>query len=98
MSQIWAGNMVENTLRQVTGNFCKIEEVRATKSKIQRFYPVHSLYEQQMIHHKGRFTELEYELLTFSGAEKDRSPNSVDAMVHGINYLNDHGKSSVGYY
>ena len=36
------GLMVEQCLRQVTGNFCKINSVRATKGKIIRFDPVKS--------------------------------------------------------
>ena len=91
------GNLIENTLRQVTGPYCKINAVRSSKSKVQRFFPVHSLYEQNLIHHQGRFSDLEYQLLTYSGNEKDASPNSVDAMVHGINYLAQRGKSFVGF-
>ena len=91
------GDMVLQTLRTVLGNFVKINSVRATKSKVIRFEPVHALYEQNLIHHCGRFIDLETQLLTFSGNEKDKSPNSVDSMVWGITTLNERGKTSVGY-
>ena len=92
------GEMCEQTLRQVCGNFIKIDKVRATKNKVIRFEPIKALYEQQLVHHKGRFIDLEYQLLTYSGSLKDKSPNSVDSMVWGITYLSTHGKSSVGFY
>ena len=91
------GDMCEQTLRQVCGNFVKIDKVRATKGKVLRFEPVHALYQQQVIHHCGRFIDLETQLLTFSGNERDKSPNSVDSMVWAIIYLAQHGKNSVGF-
>lgn len=91
------GLMVEQVLRQVTGTFCKINAVRASKGKVIRFEPVKSLYEQQLIHHCGRFIDLETQLLTFSGNEKDKSPNSVDSMVWGVSYLAERGKNSIGF-
>lgn len=77
--------MVESTLRTVLGNFVKIKAVRASTGKLIRFEPIHALYEQQLVHHQGRFTDLEYQLLTYSGNIKDKSPNSVDSMVWRIN-------------
>lgn len=91
------GDMVESTLRNVLGNFVKIKAVRASQGKLIRFSPVEALYEQNLIHHCGRFTDLEYQLLTYSGSDKDRSPNSVDAMVWGITSLNKSGSSSFGF-
>lgn len=75
------GNMVESTLRNVLGNFVKIKSVRASQGKVIRFEPVHALYEQNLIHHQGRFFDLEKQLLTFTGNPKQASPNSLDAMV-----------------
>lgn len=91
------GLMVQSTLRTVLGNFCKIVDVRATKNKVLRFQPIHALYQKNLIHHKGRFTDLEYQLLTYSGNLKDSSPNSVDATVWGITALNQKKKSSIGF-
>lgn len=91
------GDMVESTLRNVLGNFVKIKAVRATQGKLIRFSPVEALYEKQLVHHCGRFTDLEYQLLTFSGSDKDSSPNSVDAMVWAITSLNKSGTSSYGF-
>ena len=88
------GDMIESTLRTVLGSFVKIKAVRATQGKIIRFDPVHALYEQNLIHHLGRFFDLETQLLTYTGNPKQSSPNSLDAMVWGITSLNTSGKSN----
>lgn len=88
------GNMIESTLRTVLGNFVRIKSVRATQSKVIRFDPVHALYEQNLIHHLGRYFDLESQLLTYTGNPKQSSPNSLDAMVWGITSLNTSGKSN----
>lgn len=49
------------------------------------------------MHHCGRFTDLEYQLLTYSGDPKQKSPNSLDAMVWGITSLNQSGTSSFSF-
>lgn len=91
------GNMVESTLRNVLGNFVRIKAVRATQGKLIRFDPILALYEQSLIHHMKRMTDLEYQLLTYSGSTKDRSPNSVDAEVWAITSLNNSGSSSFSF-
>lgn len=91
------GNMIESTLRTVLGNFVRIKSVRATQSKVIRFDPVHALYEQNLIHHLGRYFDLETQLLTYTGNPKQTSPNSLDAMVWAITSLNEKGKSSIGF-
>lgn len=91
------GLMVESTLRNVLGNFVRIKSVRATQNKIIRFDPIHALYEQSLMHHLGRFTDLETQLLTYSGDPKQASPNSLDSMVWGITSLNKSGTSSFGF-
>ena len=89
--------MVESTLRNVLGNFVRIKSVRATQGKLIRFDPILALYEKSLVHHLKRMTDLEYQLLTYSGAEKDRSPNSVDAEVWAITSLNNFGASSFSF-
>lgn len=91
------GQMVESTLRNVLGSFVKIKSVRATTGKLIRFEPIHALYEQNLVHHQGRFTDLEYQLLTYSGDPKQSSPNSVDAMVWGITSLSTSSVNSFGF-
>ena len=91
------GDVIETTLRTALGTFVKIKHVTATKGKIIRFSPVHSLYEQHLIHHLGRFFDLEKQLLTYSGNPKQKSPNSLDAAVWAITSLNISGKSSFGF-
>ena len=91
------GLMVESVLRNVVGTFVKIKSVNASKGKVIRFEPVHALYEQNLIHHVGRFFDLETQLLTFTGNPKQSSPNSLDAMVWAITSLNKSGNSSFGF-
>jgi predicted phage terminase large subunit-like protein len=64
------GNMVESTLRTVLGNFCKIKAVRATQNKVIRWEPCHALYEKNLVHHLGRFFDLETQMLTYSRKSK----------------------------
>lgn len=87
------GLMVESTLRNVIGNFCKIKAVRATQGKLLRFSPIEALYEKGLVHHCGYFKDLEYQLLTYRGA-KDSSPNSVDSMVWAVTSLNETKQST----
>ena len=75
----------------------KLNLFELPSGKVIRFEPVQALYEQSLVHHCGRFTDLEYQLLTYSGSDKDRSPNSVDAMVWAITSLNTSGSSSFGF-
>lgn len=91
------GLMVESVLRNVVGTFVKIKAVNASKGKVIRFEPVHALYEQNLVHHLGRFADLETQLLTFSGNPKQASPNSLDAMVWAITSLNKSGTSNFAF-
>jgi phage terminase large subunit-like protein len=66
--------------------------VHATRGKLIRAEPVSALYEQNRIHHVGRFDELEDQMCSFS-SDYDRSnngsPDRLDALVWGLSFLFD---------
>ncbi len=61
--------------------------VRASRGKYTRAEPVAALYEQNLVHHVGMFSELEDQLVTFvpSDAAPDRLlRDAADALVWAI--------------
>ncbi|MFI1814610.1 hypothetical protein ACH414_30145 [Streptomyces sp. NPDC020422] len=64
-----------------------ILEVTAKVGKRLRAAPVAQLYEQQLVHHVGEYTELEDQMVTW--VEGMDSPDRMDAAVHGLAELAD---------
>ena len=60
--------------------------VNASRGKIIRADPIATLYAQGMVHHVGRFPELESEMMSYVGPSQ-ASPNRMDAMVHLMHWL-----------
>jgi phage terminase large subunit-like protein len=84
------GEMVESVIRAV-GREVPVTLVHATRGKLVRAEPVSALYEQNRVHHIGRFDELEDQMCMFS-ADFDRangSPDRMDALVWGLTFLFD---------
>lgn len=81
------GDLVEENLRNVLKDFCYIEKIHASKGKILRAEPVAALYQARKVKHLNYFQKLEYEQMTFSGDQRDKSPNSLDAAVYAIQYF-----------
>lgn len=82
------GEMVESVIRAVDRNV-PVSLVHASRGKLVRAEPVSALYEQNRVHHVGRFDELEDQMCTFA-ADYDRangSPDRMDALVWGISFL-----------
>lgn len=64
--------------------------VHAKADKRGRAMPVATLYEQGRIHHFGdpeRFDELETQMVTYTGAAGEKSPDLLDSMVWGLTEL-----------
>lgn len=82
------GEGVEATIHNLDPNV-RVKLVTATKSKGERAVPVVSRYEQGRVFHLGSFHDLEQEMLTFCPGDehKKKSPNRVDALVYGLDYL-----------
>ena len=78
--------MVGETLHAVRVGI-PFSAVHASRGKRLRAEPVAALYEQNRVHHLGVFQELEEEMNTWTPEDK-KSPDRVDALVHGLTYLN----------
>ena len=74
------GDLVETVLRQVDPNI-PFTAVHASRGKRVRAEPVSALYEQDRIHHVGRFVHLEDQMRLFNPEEVQGSPDRVDALV-----------------
>jgi phage terminase large subunit-like protein len=82
------GDMVEAVIRAADRN-APVTLVHATRGKLVRAEPVSALYEQNRIHHVGRFDELEDQMCLFT-PDYDRqngSPDRMDALVWGLSFL-----------
>lgn len=82
------GDMVENIVRSVHPNIA-YKGVHAKVGKKIRAEPVAALYEQGKISHVGYFAELEEQWTTWVPdlSSHQKSPDRVDALVHGITEL-----------
>jgi phage terminase large subunit-like protein len=69
-----------------------IKEIKASKSKLLRAETSASKYQRGKIHHIGFFDKLERQMCNYIGTHDAnltgaRSPDRMDALVHGINEL-----------
>lgn len=78
------GEMVEYTLKTIRPSL-PVQRVTSSEDKYSRAQPVASLYEQNRIKHFGVQSELEDQMSTWQKGEK--SPDRIDAMVHGMREL-----------
>ncbi|RMF70365.1 MAG: ATP-binding protein [Alphaproteobacteria bacterium] len=80
------GDMVEAVLRQVDRHV-SVRLVRASRGKLIRAEPIAALYERGLVHHVGRFPELEEELYRYTGEPGEKSPDRLDALVWALSAL-----------
>ncbi len=78
------GDLVERNLRVVDPSV-PFRAVRASRGKMTRAEPVSAMYERQMVHHAGCFSDLEDEMCTWVPGMA--SPSRMDAMVWGVTEL-----------
>lgn len=83
------GEMVAATLRTVRPHL-PIREVRASKGKRLRAEPISALYEQGRVHHVGTLENLETQMTTWTQDDL-KSPDRLDALVHGLTDLMQSG-------
>jgi phage terminase large subunit-like protein len=84
------GDMVESVIRSADRNV-PVTLVHASRGKFVRAEPISALYEQNRVHHVGRFDELEDQMCMFS-VDYDRthgSPDRMDALVWGLTFIFD---------
>lgn len=84
----FGGAMVEATIRAADRNV-PVRLVAASRGKVVRAEPISALYEQNMIHHVGRYHELEDQLCAFSasGYCGKGSPDRADSWVWTASHL-----------
>lgn len=80
------GDLVETMLRQGYGRL-PFRAVHATRGKILRAEPISALYERGLVHHCGFFGKLEDQMLNFTGANGEKSPDRLDALVWALTEL-----------
>jgi len=80
------GDMVKHTIQTVSANV-PVKLVHASKGKILRAEPISALYDDDKISHVGGFPDAEDEMANYTGKPGDKSPNRLDAIVHGFTYL-----------
>jgi len=84
------GDMVITTIGTVEKNL-PIRKVHSRRGKYIRAEPVAVLYEKGKIHHVGDFPLLEEQLCSW--VPGDKSPDRLDALVHGVTELMVSGRS-----
>lgn len=77
------GDLVEANLRGVSP-MLPYRAVRASRGKATRAEPVAAMYEQNRVHHVGRFPELEQQMCNFVPGQQERSPDRMDALVWAV--------------
>lgn len=79
-------HLVTMALRNVDPDI-RVLPVRAQVGKALRAEPVSLAYEQGRVHHVGMLTDLETQMVTWVPGETKKSPDRVDALVHGLTAL-----------
>lgn len=82
----YGGEMVTSNLRTNLGTFARVQEVNSRRGKLIRAEPVYGLFEQDRAHLAGHFPELEAQLCSWVPGT-GKSPDRLDAMVHGAHAL-----------
>ena len=80
------GDMVEAIIRD-SDPTASFKAVRASRGKLVRAEPVAALYERGLVHHVGHLGRLEEQMCSYSGADGEKSPDRMDALVWGITSL-----------
>lgn len=80
------GDLLSQTIRQISTNV-NIQLVHARESKELRAIPVVTSYEKGIVKHAKRFPKLEDQMTQWEPSVTTYSPDRLDALVTGINYI-----------
>jgi phage terminase large subunit-like protein len=85
----WIESVLKTVWRERSGTdgAPPLRRVNASQGKRLRAQPVAMRYEQGRVCHVGSFPELEDQLTTWIPEEDPKSPDRLDAVVHGIAHL-----------
>lgn len=91
-----AGPLIVDVLKRVLNeadSSIKIVKIQAKKSKLHRAEPISALYEAEKVFHLtatpigwGSLDKLEASMTTWEPSDS-KSPDRIDALVHGVDYL-----------
>lgn len=82
------GEMVRITIQTADDSKAiPIDLVDASRGKVTRAEPISALYEQDKVSHVGHFTELEDQMTSYTGAQGEKSPDRMDALVWALTAL-----------
>ena len=79
------GDLVERLIRGIDSSI-SYKPVHATRGKMVRAEPISALYEQKKVYHVGSFSQLENQMISFTG-DRNTSPDRLDALVWGLTEL-----------
>lgn len=80
------GALVRNAINTIDPSI-RVLEVHSKYGKALRAEPVTLAYEQNRVHHVGYLAELESQMISWIPGESSKSPDRVDALVHGLTAL-----------
>lgn len=86
----YGGEMVRSTLNNIS-EFPRLREVNSRRGKFIRAEPIVSLYEQKKVRHMPELNRLEVQLTEWVPG-KGSSPDRLDALVHAMTELSEHGR------
>lgn len=89
-SVVAEGNQGQALINSIINNIdrsIRITRVNARRGKYVRAEPIAALYEQDLVRHIKPFTEMESELVSFTGSAGEKSPNRLDALVWALTSL-----------
>ena len=81
------GELVVQNLRQINPAI-GVKRVHASQGKLTRAEPIAALYEQGLVHHVGRFPDLEEQMVSYTGKGM-KSPDRMDALVWALTDLSE---------
>jgi phage terminase large subunit-like protein len=79
--------LVANMIRSIDPSIKVFLVQTGKRGKIERAEPVTLPYQQGRVHHVGHFEDLELQLTTYSAENSKKSPDRMDALVHGLTAL-----------
>lgn len=83
------GDMIVSLMRQVD-SLIPVTKVTATRGKQVRAEPIAAMYEQGRVHHVGRYTTLEDQMISWTPLQP-KSPDRIDALVWALTELSSGG-------
>lgn len=78
--------LIANAIHQIDPNV-QVIPVHSKVGKKLRAEPVTLAYQQGRVHHVGFLTDLETQMITWDPENSKKSPDRVDALVHGLTAL-----------